>query len=426
MIRRISRLLVVLALVGGLAPTVAAASTAQCRTILAKYPNGVARNQASAKKIALLGYARPQVNAKAYSAARKLDRFADGTACVFEANKRTALKGLAAPSITSANEPAVNGNAAVSAALSSAVANFGGTCMVAMRDGKIVGEWYSGGRTSSTKSLGYSTSKPLTAAVIGAAEQLGRLKIDQSIADFIPQFKGTPKAAITIRHLMTHTSGLKSTNAEVTAAMQVGAGNINKAALNLPLVTTPGATFDYDTSGLSMQLLLLVVERAVGEKFASFAEKYVLRPVGMANSVYKGDEPATNWDTGDPWLAGGLDTTCRDLARLGQLFQLKGQWAGQQIFSTEFAEQATAIQAANVVFPTGGGGNYGFLLNHNWGGIGHAGACGQLFVTMPNGLTIASMSSSSMTTPLLAPSQCLLTRVGPLINATLAVAKSNF
>lgn len=426
MLKRISRLLVVLTLVGGLAPTVATASTAQCKAILAKYPNGVAKNQASAKKIARLGYARPQVNSKAYSAARKLDRFADGTACVFEANKRTTLKGLAAPAVTSANEPAVNGNAAVSSALSSAVANFGGTCMVAMRDGKIVGEWYSGGRTSSTKSLGYSTSKPLTAAVIGAAEQLGRLKIDQSIADFIPQFKGTPKAAITIRHLMTHTSGLKSTTPANFAAMQVGAGNINKAALNLPLVTTPGATFDYETSGLSMQLLLLVVERAVGEKFASFAEKYVLRPVGMANSVYKGDEPSTNWDTGDPWLAGGLDTTCRDLARLGQLFQQKGQWAGQQIFSAEFAAQATAIQAANVVFPTGAGGNYGFLLDHTWGGIGHAGACGQLFVTMPNGLTIASMSSSSMTTPLLAPSQCALTRVSPLINATLAVAQSNF
>ena len=115
-----------------------------------------------------------------------------------EANKRPVLAGLAAPAITSANEAAVNGHPAVSTALSSAVANLGGTCLVLMRDGKIIGEWYSGGRTAATKSIAFSTSKPLTAAIIGAAQQLGRLSVDQSIADFIPEFKGTTKAAITI------------------------------------------------------------------------------------------------------------------------------------------------------------------------------------------------------------------------------------
>jgi len=254
---------------------------------------------------------------------------------------------------------------------------------------------------------------------------LGRLSIDQSIADFIPEFKGTPKAAITIRHLMTHTSGLKSTNAQGLAAMQVRGGNMTATALGLPLVSAPGTTFDYETSVTAMQLLMLVVERAVGERFTNFAEKYVLRPAGMANSVYKGDEPAANWDTGDPWLAGGLDTTCRDLARLGQLFQQKGQWAGRQIFTEEFATQATAVQMSNIVFPTGAGGNYGFLLNHNWGGTGHAGACGQLVITMPSGITVASMSSSSLLTPTILPNECSPLRTGPLINATLAIARLN-
>jgi CubicO group peptidase (beta-lactamase class C family) len=225
---------------------------------------------------------------------------------------------------------------------------------------------------------------------------------------------------------MTHTSGLKATNAEGAAAIRVKAGTLASASLNLSLTSTPGSTFDYESSILAMQLLVQVVERAVGERFTAFAEKYVLRPAGMANSVYKGDEPATNWDTGDPWLAGGLDTTCRDLARLGQLFQQKGQWAGRQIFTEEFATQATAVQMSNIVFPGGASGNYGFLLNHNWGGIGHAGACGQLVITMPSGITVSSMSSSSLLTPTTLPSECSLLRVGQLINATLAVARLNF
>ena len=427
MIRLASSLTISLLLgIASLPTTANAESLKNCKQILAKYPNGVAKNRATAKRVVALGNLRPTIEPKVYAGARKLDKSGRGAVCVTEANKGQALPGLPAPTVTSSNEPAVNGNAAVSSTLSAAVANLGGTCMVAMREGKIIGEWYSGGRTASTKSLAYSSSKPLTAAVIGAAQQLGRLSIEQSIADFIPEFKGTPKAAITIRHLMTHTSGLKATNAEGAAAMRVKAGTLTSASLNLSLTSTPGSTFDYESSILAMQLLVQVVERAVGERFTVFAEKYVLRPAGMANSVYKGDEPATNWDTGDPWLAGGLDTTCRDLARLGQLFQQKGQWAGRQIFTEEFATQATAVQMSNIVFPGGASGNYGFLLNHNWGGIGHAGACGQLVVTMSSGITVASMSSSSLLTPTILPSECSLLRVGPLINATLAVARLNF
>jgi CubicO group peptidase (beta-lactamase class C family) len=279
--------------------------------------------------------------------------------------------------------------------------------MVAMRDGKIIGEWYSGGRTAASQSLAYSSSKPLTTAVIGAAQKLGLLSIDQSIADFIPEFKGTPKADITIRHLLTHKSGLKSSNAEFSSAMRLGSG-ITSAAINLPLTTPPGSTYDYESSVLALQLLVRVVEKAVSEKFSTFADKYVLRPLGMMNSVYKGDQPATNFETGDPWLAGGLSTTCRDLTRLGHLFQLKGQWAGQQIFTSEFAAQAIPVSG------------YGMLLSGGVVGYGHDGACGQMVLTMPSGVTISSMSNSSLASPLMGA--CEPDRISSLRQATIAVA----
>ena len=350
-----------------------------------------------------------------YNAAQKLDQLKSNTVCVVEAKKRNALKGspallvtgLPVPAITSANEPPVTGHPAVSTDLSSAVANFGGTCMVAMRDGKIIGEWYSGGRTAASQSLAYSSSKPLTTAVIGAAQKLGLLSIDQSIADFIPEFKGTPKADITIRHLLTHKSGLKSSNAEFSSAMRLGSG-ITSAAMNLPLTTPPGSTYDYESSVLALQLLVRVVEKAVSEKFSTFADKYVLRPLGMMNSVYKGDQPATNFETGDPWLAGGLSTTCRDLTRLGHLFQLKGQWAGQQIFTSEFAAQAIPVSG------------YGMLLSGGVVGYGHDGACGQMVLAMPSGVTISSMSNSSLASPLMGA--CEPDRISSLRQATIAVA----
>ena len=403
------------------ASPVSASTLKSCKQILAKYPNGVARNRGGADAVVALGFARPTIQRRVYAGARKLDRFKDNTVCVTEANSRPVLAGLPAPAITSANEAAVNGHPAVSTSLSSAVANLGGTCMVAMRDGKIIGEWYSGGRSPTTKTLGMSTTKVLTAAVIGAAERLGRLKIDQPVSDFVPELKGSAKAGITIRHMLTHTSGLLSSNAEAAQILGYGgAGSMTAAALTLPLVNTPGSAYNYETSSISLQLLMLVVERAVGEKFASFADKYVLRPAGMADSVYKGDEPTTNWDTGDPWLAGGLNTTCRDLARLGQLFHAKGNWAGQQLFSADFATQATSVQVPQV----NNGGlvmDYGFLNNIVFGGVGHLGACGGYLITRPSGVTVAALSDTTMRTSTDTPEACAPMRVGSLMTAVRAM-----
>lgn len=412
--------------------TASTTSTRTCKQILATYPNGIAKNRASAQAVQALGYARPTVQAKLYMSVRKSDRFKDGTACVVEANKRTPLPGLSAPAVTSATEALVSGHSAVSAAQANAVGSAGGMCMVAMRDGKILGEWYYGGSTPTTRYLPASSSKPAAAAVVGAAIQLGRLKLDQSAADFIPEWKGTSKSAITVRQLLTHTSGLKASALESALAFYTSANTSTQLAINLPLVSTPGSAFDYESSTVALQVLVKVVERAVGESFRSFAEKYVFRPAGMANTGYKGDDPASNGEQGDPALGIGLNTTCRDLARLGQLFHQKGRWENQQIFSSQFATDATSVQVPNAVLPNIGASTYGFLHSFMFNSIGHMGGCGHVLATMPSGVTVAMMSNTPYQ-PTLAAVQalqssatCALARTVPVTQATMTVARLNF
>lgn len=387
-----------------------AATLKGCKSILAQYPKGVAKDVDGQKNVVAIGYKTPAINEAIYKANKSLDRYKDNTVCVVEANKRPVLPGLPAPKVTSANEARVNGNPAVRKNLATNLANEGGTCMVAMRDEKIIGEWYSGGRKASDSTIAFSSGKPLTAAVIGAAVRLGRLKIDQSVADFIPEFKGTQKAAITIRHLMTHTSGLEATK----AGPAITAHTLNSEALKLSLTGVPGSTYDYDSSQLALQLLVLVVERAVGEKFATFADKYVLRPAGMANTFYKTDlQNADFIEIGDPWLAGGLRTTCRDLARLAQLFQSKGQWAGKRIFSTSFAELATSVQVSSS--------GYGFLL-YAGANFSHGGLCGQVMAKMSSGVTYAMMSNSFLFTPAIYPKECTPNRYNKVAAAAADIA----
>jgi len=409
--RIIATFLVVLSLMVASMPAPGKAATLTgCRSILAQYPKGVARDVSGQKNVVAIGYLTPAINEAIYKANKGLDRYKDNTVCVVEANKRQVLPGLRAPAVTSANQAQVKGNSAVSKALATNLANLGGTCMVAMRDEKIIGEWYSGGRKAADTTIAFSSGKPLTAAVIGAAVRLGRLNIDQSVADFIPEFKNTAKAAITIRHLMTHKSGLEATQ----AGPAMIAGKLNSEALKLSLKNVPGSTYDYDSSQLALQLLVLVVERAVGEKFATFANKYVLRPAGMANTFYKTDKlNSAGIDIGDPFLAGGLRTSCRDLARLAQLFQSKGQWAGKRIFTTEFAELATSVQVSEV--------GYGFLL-FTGENFSHGGLCGQVMAKMSSGVTYAMMSNSFLFTPSFFPEECTSERYSAVAAAAAAMA----
>jgi CubicO group peptidase (beta-lactamase class C family) len=409
--RIIATFLIVLSLMVASMPAPGKAATLKgCRSILAQYPKGVAKDVDGQKNVVAIGYLTPAISSEIYMANRKLDRYKDNTVCVVEANKRKVLPGLRAPAVTSANQAQVKGNSAVSKALATNLANLGGTCMVAMRDEKIIGEWYSGGRNAADTTIAFSSGKPLTAAVIGAAVRLGRLNIDQSVADFIPEFKNTAKAAITIRHLLTHTSGLEATQ----AGPAIIAHTLNSEALKLSLKNVPGSTYDYDSSQLALQLLVIVVERAVGEKFTTFTDKYVLRPAGMANTFYKTDlQNAAFIEIGDPWLAGGLRTTCRDLARLAQLFQSKGQWAGQRIFSTSFAELATSVQVSSP--------GYGFLL-YTGANFSHGGLCGQVMAKMSSGVTYAMMSNSFLFTPAIYPKECTSKRYSAVAAAAAAIA----
>jgi len=415
MLRRFVPVLVLVVSVGGI-PSPAEASSPTCKQVLARFPTGVVRTKAQASRLVGAGLARPVVNQKFYATARRLDRTNSGMLCIVEANKRFFARGLGASTTASSTDPRVAEHPAVSAAAASAIDAARGTCLVAMRDGQIIGEWYWGGRTPSTRTIGYSTSKPLTAAVVGAAEKMGLLTLDQSVADFVPEWRGTSKAAITIRHLMTHTSGLSTEGQNLAQALSTSAGHSTAVAVGLPLAKTPGSTFEYDPSSFIMQILIRVIERATGEKFVAFAEKFVLRPVGMTSSSYLGDDPTTSNQSGDPWLAGGLQTTCRDLARLGQLFHRQGNWEGRQIFTPEFAAEANAAQ---VLTPNYGHSAYGLLISHLPGGLGHGGFCGQWMQTLASGVTIAAMSTTTSllesTTPL-----CSTQRTSAMVAAVIA------
>jgi methyl acetate hydrolase len=143
-----------------------------------------------------------------------------------------------------------------------------------------------------------SMTKPITSAAIMMLVDDGKLKLDDDVAKYLPKYKDPAvinrfdqadgsyetrpaKRPITIRHLLTHTSGIGYGFASpmLTKIMQ----KTGKTELDLPLLFDPGESWAY---GASTRVLGHVIEVISGEKIDAFLQSRILRPLGMDDTSY--------------------------------------------------------------------------------------------------------------------------------------------
>src|SRR5262245_38161871 len=86
----------------------------------------------------------------------------------------------------------------------------GSRCLLVIRHGRLVFERYFNGADATTRSQSWSLAKSYTATLVGIAIDRGDLGgLDDRVADYVPQWQGTPLADITLRDLVSMTSGLQ-------------------------------------------------------------------------------------------------------------------------------------------------------------------------------------------------------------------------
>ncbi len=223
---------------------------------------------------------------------------------------------------------------ALSAAVSGAITDHG-VGVIVLRGGRIAAESYAPNWGPDKGHLLFSAVKSVIAVLVGIAIDQGHIKgVEQSAADFIPQWRGTPKAAITIRHLLTMTSGLHFQGLQ-NRNIQGDQFALNAA---VPLDYPPGTHWAYSTP--MFHLLYHILEKATGEPFEAYAQRVLIGPLGMQH---------WKWDTNIGQGANGpvknyYTAICstRDLARFG-LFSLRGgQWNGRQLVSKSYFRAATS------------------------------------------------------------------------------------
>jgi uncharacterized protein YbbC (DUF1343 family)/CubicO group peptidase (beta-lactamase class C family) len=203
-----------------------------------------------------------------------------------------------------------------------------------------------------------SLTKPVaTATAIMQLEELGKLDLDAPVARYWPEFATNGKAAITLRQLLTHYSGLpadlglsvKWSGREIARRMMVQARP----------VATPGSRYRY--SDINFEVLGEVVERVSGLPLDAYCEQHIFGPLGMRDTAFKPKDTARIAPTEagrqgtvhDPTafrmggVAGhaGLFSTVGDLARFARMLLAGGELDGVRVLQAASVEAMTAPQS---------------------------------------------------------------------------------
>lgn len=227
--------------------------------------------------------------------------------------------------------------------------------VVVVRHGKLVFEQYFRGYdqpwgqtdgqyefTATTKHDMRSVTKSVTSLLVGIAIDRKLIAgVDEPVLKFFPDTAAVKQPgwdAITLRHLLTMSSGIKWDEALAwTDPKNDGPHLVSEAdpigyVLARPVVARPDVLWTYNGGGT--ELLGNILEQVSGKPLEAFAREALFQPLGMTDVEWK------TYKNGKIAAAAGLRLRPRDAAKIGQLVLNRGQWNGQQVVSADWIAQS--------------------------------------------------------------------------------------
>jgi CubicO group peptidase (beta-lactamase class C family) len=254
----------------------------------------------------------------------------------------------------------------------------------------------------------YSMTRSITSTAVMVLWEEGRFKLDDPISMYLPQFADqrvfmdadepdmsrtrARSGDITVRHLLTHTSGIGSRSSRIYRAEQVRLRSITLSQMvdntaRVPLFEDPGTRFRY---GISTTMLGRLVEVWSDQPFEAFLQQRVLEPLGMTDTVFwadgeRADRLTTVYrlDNGSGALypyaietvpfterptliegGVGLLSSTMDFLRFSQMFLNGGELDGTRVLRAETVALMTRNHVPAAALPIG---TRGYMAGSGWG-----------------------------------------------------------
>ncbi len=193
--------------------------------------------------------------------------------------------------------------------------------------------------TPDTPFLIGSVSKSFTALSVMQLVEAGEIDLDAGVSDYLDAFSGQPAGAVTIRQLLSHTSGFSTLQGNASHTDITGGKDELARRVDQLSEVTPGYAPDekWEYSNTNYQILGRVVEVVSGQEFQAYVGTNILEPVGMDHSFVADGEVHEDMATGHrPWFGtkrplsenttdratapqGGIVASASDLARYLQM-----------------------------------------------------------------------------------------------------------
>jgi CubicO group peptidase (beta-lactamase class C family) len=200
--------------------------------------------------------------------------------------------------------------------------------LVVIKDGELVGDWNFSGRRVPIQTM--SITKSVLSLLVGTLIDAGKLRIDQPVYDFYPEWKGGDKARITVLNLLSHSSGLEEGK---TARAIYASKNFVEFSLRSKLRFEPGMHYEY--SNRAANLLSGIIAKASRLPTDRYAEQVLFHPLGIKRYEWAKDR------AGNVQGLAGLRLLARDVGKLGELVLGRGVWQEQRIVSEDWIVRST-------------------------------------------------------------------------------------
>ena len=204
---------------------------------------------------------------------------------------------------------------------------------VVIREDRVVYERYGRGFDESSLLNSFSIAKSIIATLVGIAVAEGRIAtLDATVAEYRPDFAGTPYGAVTLRSLLTMTSGIGDAPSLLPGRSQFYYGDDLHAVMAAARPESrPASGWRYSEG--DVQMLGFVLEAAVGKTVSAYLAEKLWKPLGMESE----GRWALDREDGVEKAFCCLSARARDFARFGRLYLEQGRWNGAQLVPAEWA-----------------------------------------------------------------------------------------
>ncbi len=259
---------------------------------------------------------------------------------------------------------------------------------VVIKSDSLLHEQYWDGYGQDSRTNSFSMAKTFLSILVGIAIDEGKIKsVDEPVADFLPEFKEGEKSKITIKHLLTMSSGLdfdeNYVNPLAYPAKAYYGNDLTKLTYSYKVCDEPGKKFKY-LSG-NTELVGFIIQKATGKTISEYMSEKLWQPLGAKNNAFW----SLDHEGGVEKAYCCFNSNARDFARFGELYLDSGKWNGKQIVNADYV--LNSIKPADLVYASDGNKNteygYSWWLIHDYKGhnIFYArGILGQYVICIPD------------------------------------------